>query len=381
MPSHTESKVLTIFSYHLYDQRRRGGMHWICDSFLKMGWRVRFVTCDFSLITRVRGDRRTQFGNVLGRNTLVDYSENLQVGVLDTFFHVVGWSGDPIGWLLDKVTSVYPWPRGRVVKQMAQDSDLVIVESCGALLLVDLIRKATNAPIIYRVSDNIAVVRPVPSLLRAERRAIAEVDAVSLASEILAKSFAGARNLRLDPMGLDKSLFDEEVPNPYLNDGRKKVVISGSSGLDVETLRMAAESFPDWDFIQFGSASELPVLPNLKVMGERPFRELVGWVKFADIGFAPYLARPGFEYQAEHSNRLLQYTYAKLPSIVPAALTSASKPHYIGYTPGNKESIQGAFERAALFDRADVPFHTVLDWSQLADRLSKVERTRPDKNF
>jgi 2-beta-glucuronyltransferase len=347
-------------------------MHWICDSLRNAGWHVRFITCDFSLITKLKGDRRTEFGQAEGINLLKKLNDSLSVGVVSSIWHPVGRDDSFWGRLADRVTSHYPPLGAHVVRTFAEGSDLVIIESCGGLFMLDKIRESTAAPIIYRVSDNLSVVRPVPALLKAERRAISNVDVVSMASEHLAKSLKVEENLRLDPMGLDKTQFDLALESPYRQDNRKKVVISGSSGLDVESLGIAAEAFPDWDFIQFGSAVGLPRMTNIIDMGERPFKELVPWVKFADIGFAPYLTKPGFEYQAEHSNRLLQYVYSRLPCVVPRELASASKPHFIGYKSGDKASIASAMRSAQQYDRTAVPAETVLDWDQLAQRLANV---------
>jgi 2-beta-glucuronyltransferase len=370
--------TVVLFSSHLYFQRRRGGLHWVCDALRRAGWDARFITCDFSLVTRLKGDRRTEFGEIRGRNRSERVSGNLSVGIVHTPFHPLGRDSSVIGRALDRVTSIYPLLAGQAVERFASGADLVIVESCGALMAIDSIRRATQAPIVYRVSDNLRAIRPVPSLLAAEQRAIAEVDAVSLASEILARDFIGSGRVRIDPMGLEKVLFDRATESPYEPGGRPKVVISGSSGLDVQALDLAARALPDWDFVQFGSADRLPKHSNVLHKGEVPFAEMVPWVKFADIGFAPYRAKPGFEYQAEHSNRLLQYVYSGLPCVVPEALCSPSKPHYIGYRPGDIDSIGAAFQAAARFERERVPRDSVIDWDQLALRLAGVCRVRPE---
>lgn len=362
-------KTVSIFSFHLYFQRRRGSMHWICDSLRASGHDVRFITCDFSLLTKLKGDRRTEFGEVRGVNTLERIDASLSVGVVSTLWHPVGRATSLAGNVLNRLTSWYPGPHASVVREFARGSDLIVVESCGGLLMLDAIRSATEAPVVYRVSDNLAVVRPVPCLLEAERRAVASVETVSLASEHLARSLGVKANLRFDSMGLDKKAFDEAAESPYAPDGRPKVVISGSSGLDTQSLRIAAEALPDFDFIQFGSANDIPTLPNIRLMGERPFKELVPWVKFADIGFAPYLVKPGFEYQSEHSNRLLQYTYSALPSVVPNELCSDSKPHFLGYRANDRNSIVQSLRAAATFDRSKVPVNSVNDWDQLAQRI------------
>lgn len=349
-------------------------MHWICDSLKESGWQVRFITCDYSLITRIKSDRRTEFGEVVGINKLERIENNLSVGVVSTLWHPVGGTTSNLRRVANGITKFYPGPFTGVVQRFAAGSDLVILESCGALFYFDAIRRVVDCPIVYRVSDNISVVRPVPSLLAAEKKVVANADAVSVASEHLARELKVGGNLRLDPMGLDKAAFDLAHTNPYSGARRTNVVISGSSGLDADALEMAASVRPEFDFYQFGDAKSIPRKDNIHVMGERPFSELIPWVKFADIGFAPYLVKPGFEYQAEHSNRLLQYVYCSLPSVVPRELAAPHKPHFIGYEAGDLESIGKALTAAQQFDRRSVPIDSVLNWHQLAERLTTVRR-------
>jgi 2-beta-glucuronyltransferase len=366
-------RCVTIYSYHLYEQRRRGGMHFLCEAFRALGWNVRFITCDYSALTVLKGDRRTKFGTAVGFNRLTRIADDLEVAVIFTPFHAIGRARGALARIAGLATRGYPWPLAGRAAAFARGADLVVMESCGALMFADAIRAASAAPIVYRASDNLDVIRPVPALVRAEEKALGIVDAVSVASPHLAEKFAGGP-VRFDPMGLDKAQFDKGAPSPYPPNGRKRVVISGSSSFDHDAARAAAAARPDWDFYQIGSLDAPVSEPNFYMLGERPFADVVGYVAHADIGFAPYLTRPGFEYQADHSNRLLQYVYCGLPSVVPEALAGATRPHFFGYRAGDAQSVAAAFERAAAFDRNAVPRGSVIDWTELAIRLSGIER-------
>lgn len=366
-------RLVTIYSYHLYAQRRRGGMHFLADAFRSLGWDVRFVTCDYSALTLLKGDRRTKFGKAEGFNRLKRVAPDVETAVVLTPFHAIGRASGTLQRLAGAVTRGYPWPMAGRAAGFARGADLVVLESCGALMFAGAIRAATDAPIVYRASDNIDVIRPVPALMRAEAEAVDIVDAVSVASRHLAGKFAGAP-VRFDPMGLDKAQFDKGAPSPYPDTGRKRVVISGSSSFDHAAAEAAARAFPDWDFYQIGSLDRPVNEPNFFMLGERPFADVVGYVAHADIGFAPYLVRPGFEYQADHSNRLLQYVYCGLPTVAPDALGGPGRAHILGYRAGDADSLTAAFRAAASFDRSAVPRSSVLDWRELATRLSGVTR-------
>lgn len=360
--------IVTFFSFHVWKSKRRGGMHWLCDAYRQMGWDARFITCDYSLMTLLKGDRRTQHGQLEGVNRLTRLAPDLSVAVLLTPWHAYG-RPNGVGRLLNTLTSTYPWPFRGTVARFVADADLVIVESCGALMFLDEIHKRSRAPVVYRVSDNLDTIRPVPALLAAEKHAAVIADLVSVASEHLARKFGPDAKVAIQPMGIDKTLFDLPSESPYPENGRLRVVISGSSSQDVESAVLAADACPEMDFYQFGSLARPVERPNIRYMGETEFRSLVPYVQHADIGFAPYLSRAGFEYQADHSNRLLQYVYCRLPTVVPSALCTPSRRHMFGYTPGSAESIRSAFERAAKYDRGAVPKESVVDWQELANLI------------
>ena len=366
-------RLVTIYSYHLYAQRRRGGMHFLAEAFRTLGWDVRFVTCDYSALTLLKGDRRTKFGKAEGFNRLKRIAPDVETAVILTPFHAVGRAEGTLQRLAGLATRGYPWPLSGRAAGFARGVDLVILESCGALMFAGAIRAATDAPIIYRASDNIDVIRPVPALMRAEAEAAGIVDAISVASPLLAGKF-GHGPVRFDPMGLDKAQFDKGAPSPYPPTPRKRVVISGSSSFDHAAAAAAADAFPEWDFYQIGSLDKPVRAPNFFMLGERPFADVVGYVAHADIGFAPYLVRPGFEYQADHSNRLLQYVYCGLPTVAPEALGGEGRDHILGYRADDAASLKQAFETAAKFDRNAVPRASVIDWRELAERLSQVKR-------
>lgn len=371
-PKSCHVRTAVLFTSHLYRQKRRGGFHWICDSLMALGWNVRFVTVDFSTLSVVRGDRRTRHGELPPPNKLIRLGDQLEVFVFKTWLHPVGGKGLK-GRILNRLTAGYPGNDARRrLPALVTDSDLVIVESNSALFLVPDIVTLTKGPVIYRVSDNLTAMRPVPSLLDAERVAAGLVTCISVASEVLARKFVGLGNVRHDPMGIDKASFDKAVESPYPADGRCTVVCSGTSGLDALAFEAAARACPEMRFVLIGETSAHISGANIVATGELPFDAVVPYVKHADIGFAPYLARPGFEYQAEHSNRLLQYVYCGLPSVVPSALCSAAKPHFFGYDPSRPESAGDAVRNAGGFDRSRVPRDSVITWQELGSRLAAV---------
>ena len=59
--------------------------------------------------------------------------------------------------------------------------------------------------------------------------------------------------------------------------------------LDVDLLAQLAAARPDWRFVLVGEASvAVPDLPNLHVVGSRPWSELPAWAHRFDVGIVPY---------------------------------------------------------------------------------------------
>lgn len=365
----TRALTVVLLSSHLYCQPRKGGFHWLCDSFVRQGHQIRFVTVDFSLMTLLKGDRRTRHGQVQGLGRLRRVEPRVSTGVMLTLTHPVGSGTGMAARALGALTQWYPGPLAFPrLPALVADADVVIFESNASLFLARDVRRHSRARLIYRVSDDLQVIRPVPALLRAEREAVRIVDAVSVASPVLAQRFADARQLRIDPMGIDKQLFDDPQPSPYGDDSRPKIVCSGSSGFDAPAFEAAARLTPQALFVMIGEAPRIP-LPNVLQLGEQPFEAVVPYVAHADVGFAPFRVKPGVEYQADHSNRLLQYTYCGLPSVVPHPLALAERRHFFGYDAQDRSSIGETVRAAMGYDRSLVPRHSVLSWGELAQRL------------
>lgn len=373
----SRSKTITFLSTHFYQQKRRGGFHWLADAFHAMGWRVRFITIDCSLLSQLRSSGRYENAARLGKNRLEEVRPGLQVGYLQTLLHPIGHGRSAIKRLVAKATAFYPGLAAGNLRKMVSGSDVVVLESNAGLLLAPMLRRWSIPMMIYRVSDNISAIRPLAALLEAERDAARIVDFISVASPSLAEKFrTGGGRVVAQPMGLDKEIFDQPSANPYPESASVKVVCSGSSLLDMASFVQAAKVKPDWSFYIFGHSVPPTDASNVHIMGEVPFKELVPFVKHADIGFAPYIASSEAVYQAHHSNRILQYMYCELPILVPDILKLEDRKDLIGYKPGDGASLAAALDVAAAMGKKGGARHLVRTWSEIAAEMEKHLQAR-----
>ena len=102
--------------------------------------------------------------------------------------------------------------------------------------------------------------------------------------------------------------------------------------------------------------------PNITFHGEISFEEVLDFIAYADIGLAPYIDKPGIEYQTTNSNRMLLYRYYGLPILGPDRLCNPTVPNIIGYSEPN------ALDRCEVLKRQP---ETIPDLSELA--LSLVQ--------
>lgn len=357
------ARTAVLFSGHFANQARRGSMHWLADELLKHGWRVRFVTFGFSWVSILTRDVRLR--NAERRRTgLHEVRPGLDGYFQYTPFHPIDLRHRWLNQIAAPAFALFPGFWTQAVQLLTGDADLVVLESGLPLLLAPTVKDNSEARLVYRVNDDVRILRTPPVVREAELRYAPLFDRISLASPVLARRFEGLGCIGLDPMGLDATIFDQPHPSPYQPRWAREVVSAGTSHFDADAVRAMAALRPDWRFHIIGRLREPISGPNIVWHGEKHFSEVVPFVQHADIGLAPYRDLPGVAYQVHHSNRLLQYAHLKLPTLGPMSMTHADAPHLIGYVPGNTASLELALAQADAMERAALP-REVPGWDAL----------------
>jgi 2-beta-glucuronyltransferase len=247
-------------------------------------------------------------------------------------------------------------------------ADLFVFDSDHGLFLVDRFKALNSrARFVYRVSDHIPMLRHHPLLPKQERRVLDQFDVISVPSAFFQNRFADRPNVLLQHHGLQKELFDQPCANPYRESG-PHVIFVGQHHFDHDFLVRASRVFPEWQFHIFGNVGAPTNLANVHVHGERPFAELVPYLKHADIGLQAIVYTPGAECFTD-SLKMQQYTYCRLPIVAPAFL-GAGRPHVFCYQPGDDASIKAALLAARGYDRTRIDVDGILSWDQIAMRLA-----------
>jgi 2-beta-glucuronyltransferase len=137
-----------------------------------------------------------------------------------------------------------------------------------------------------------------------------------------------------------------------------------------------ATTYPDWTFHLFGRLAHLEeALPNVVAHGERPFDEVAAYIKFADIGIAPYRPKEDADYLSQSSLKMIQYSYCRLPIVAPR-FAAAGRAHVLAYDPGDAGSIRAAFKAAVEFDRTTIDTSGVMSWEEKTARLFDLDSAK-----
>ena len=372
IPRPSDKPVAVLFTGHFYQQMRRGSMHWLADELRNCGWHVRFVTFGISELSKLTGDVRLT-GASLPPEGLTSLADDLETYFQVTPFHPIDLRKSWLNALAAPIFATFPKFWARAVQRLTRDADLVVLESGLPILLAPLVRQSTDGKLVYRVNDDVRVMRTPMQVRHGEIEYAPLFDRISLASPVLAKRFERSGKVGLDPMGLETRLFDQPHASPFdaaplAPRWEVEAVCAGASHFDAETILTMARLRPTWRFHILGRLRAPLEAPNIVSHGERPFAEVVPFVQHADVGLAPYKDLPGVEYQVHHSNRLMQYAYLRLPSVGPLRMMHPDAPFLVGYDPANEASINTSLERVREMKRENLAVN-VKSWRALCDGI------------
>ena len=213
--------------------------------------------------------------------------------------------------------------RSQLAKQGFDRPDLLwLSQSHNAPALRRLVTAGKTA---YRMSDSYRHFAQTPdSMIEAEKEIIRSVDVV----------FATARNIEAEakeirsegvhylPNGVDFAHFhrpDASEPKDFKNLPHPRIVYVGSLShwFDAELLAHAARAFPNASFPVIGkNKTDLSVienLPNVSLLGSRPYAELPNYLRHCDVAIIPFQRNELTD--ATNPVKIFEYFAAGLPVV------------------------------------------------------------------
>lgn len=362
------SRVLILTGQHFVDAPRKVDLHFIADALRAKGVPVDFVAWRLSYASRFLDDGRWTFARSHALNQWVEAVPGIEQFIWHTPIHPlnlkISWLNALTGPVFRRFGQMLP---SAITRRLPSYSH-ILVESGPSPLLVPAVRKAApQAQIIYHAADRLETINVHPMVISVLNETIGLYDSVHLMAEALRADFPPSAPVFYLPHGISKDVFDGATANPFKTP--RNAVSVGDMLFDADVLEVLAEAYPDWTFHLFGKkAAPRHARGNIVVHGEVAFAEVAGFIKFADIGLAPYSAGENADYLSQSSLKMIQYTYCRLPIVAPD-FAAAGRPHVCAYHPGDPASIRQAFRQAVGYDRAVIDTRSVRDWGETVDML------------
>lgn len=351
---------VTLIVAHDYDSKRKVGFHYWADYLVANGHEVDYVSVGKSYLSKL-------FGRPIPsvRNQWVKLSERLNV------YNWVSWIHPCLNHrflnpFLLPIFKLIPHQFGKGNLQRLAASDVLIVESGIGLALIPLIKQLNgNIKIIYEASDRLKTVGAHPYVLSAELQALESFDLIRVPAKVMLGDFSTHAPIVYIPQGIDKTEFDKTHTNPYSTG--KNVISVGDMLFDQHVITQFANAFPEWTFHLFGRNAKLTdKLKNVIEYGECHFASIVPYMKFADIGLAPYRNALNCEYLSQSSLKLLQYAYSSLPIVAPE-FASGNNSYVFGYK--DLASANEAFTKAMMFNKQASEKPVIYSWDNVLDEM------------
>lgn len=356
---------------------RKTSMVFMAETLAAQGWEVSVVTVQLSRLSMLKGNARLNAAPKTAWNIWRQVTPTLSSMVWVPAFHPARWPSALLNTLSMPLLHAYGALLPKSVLERAAKADLVIIESCSAVALFrTLHRVARKARFVYSMSDRLDVVGMHPGLSTMFRQDAAQYDLVRVPAQALLADAPGA-NAVLIPHAIDKAAFDAPTDNPFktgqkdgpFKDGGKHAVLAGDMMFDAAAFTALVEAAPDVTFHVFGRVHPGPAADaaNVVVHGEVPFQDLVAYIKHADAGLALYADKPGLDYLAQSSLKLIQYEYAGLPTVAPH-FAVGDHGNVFGYDAGDASSQVAALRRALASPRPQTP-DAIRDWNEMVRTL------------
>jgi 2-beta-glucuronyltransferase len=361
---------VVLFSYHYFESKLRAGFHHLAEAYWDLGWEVVFVTAPISPLSRLIRDRRLHDPVLAEANRPKAVRERLTSYPLYTRTHPANLRLS----VLNRITGPFflgTYRRselGALEPELAS-ADLIVFESTPAIVLVPLVRAlAPDARLVYRVSDDLEILRVHPAVFEAELEALPLFDYVSSPSRYSAQKLGAVREVDYEQHAIAKHLFDAWTPSPY--GGGVNAVWVGKALLDPVFLEAASRRLSDWRFHLVGPASPSVSRPNVVWHGELAYERTIPFLQHADVGLAAYGGHEGRVpgYLAD-SMKIVQYAYCGLPVVAPYTLRS-ERPHVFYYEFGDADSIEGALRASLAAGKRHDLARSIPSWHDLASTLA-----------
>jgi hypothetical protein len=288
-----DGKVIVVFPIIPWEFRWQRPQQ-IVSRFAKNGYTVIFVSMSVSAKGRTYKNE-------------MDAGKDVKLGKLsDNIFQIWLSTDGKVNLYHDKLTDkdVGNLEQGlaAILHSIETKRKYYLIQFPGWTKVALSLRKKLGGKIIFDcMDDHSGFSNNTDDAIKMEGRLIKEADMVITTSQ---KLYDKAKSLTDDVImvknGTDFEFFTHLSPNDQL-DGISHPIIGYygaiSDWFDAELVEYAAKSHPDWNFVLIGSTvgcdtSRLEKLSNVRLLGEKPYRELPGFLFYFDVCTIPFKVTP-----------------------------------------------------------------------------------------
>jgi glycosyltransferase involved in cell wall biosynthesis len=367
---------------HAYRSAARLGAHHLSAQLAARGWDVLFLSnpvSPFHVLNWRSHDTRLRLLQTM--HGLKREHDGLRALLPMTLLPLAGRFGAHSQWVLDRWPAfTLPSLAGRLRRAGFAEPDLMVIDGPIGAPLIEMLKPRHSA---LRLLDRLAgFASTTPAMLDAMRLAAGRVDLVAYSAEDLADDAAALRPLRSLHLanGADVAHFAEPRARPscYGSIPEPRAVYVGTMAewFDFKLVALAAQRRPKISFVLIGppelARRRLPQLPNLHIIGSRPWDALPGYLQHAAIGLIPFdIENHRDLVRGVNPLKLYEYAACGLPvvSVAWPELRRLGAP--IALADGPDEFIAALDRTLAAPPPPEVlkAFATQHDWSAALDRL------------
>lgn len=367
-----QRKKIVILTAHAFLRGfRKASIHFVARKWAQQGHEVHFVTIGHSWLTRLKDRPRFEALSRDQANRFETIEPNLKAGAYLPVLHAFSSHNPVLNGLNDIAFRLYGSRLPAFIRKPLAEADLVVIESGSALCFFDYVRRLNpRARTLYFCRDLLRSVGAAPVLQRMQEEAIRRFDVVCVPSQRLGALLPSGGRVKVIPQGVDAALFDRDYPSPYAPGSRNALSI-GNMLFDQAAVAQMAMAAPDVTFHVFGAVWRGNPMPNVVVYGERDFESIVPYIRHADIGLAPYRLTPAEVYLAESSLKLSQYSYCRLPILLPDLIPFA-RANGIAYRLDGESDWRGKIDAALAMPHSAAFSEGILTWNDVAEQTLRA---------
>ncbi|RZL28154.1 MAG: glycosyltransferase family 1 protein [Sphingomonas sp.] len=369
LPQSNRPRVVILSAFQDYRTPKRASIHQVSHALAEDGYDVSFISTRFSLISKKKGDSRLFLWNQSNEWHVVD---GIRCYLWRTTFHPFATGSAISDALMARLFSMYSMFPNKDIDEDIISADYIIIESSVSAIYINRIKRLNSSvKIIYYATDRLDTVGAHPYVRQELIRKAHLINHFCLRSVLMAPDFTWAKDrLYRADFGIDLDDFSDVGKNPYTN--KLNAVSVGSMLFDKQFFQEVAPHFPDVHFHVIGCGSEFKGPDNVTIYKEMPFRKTIPYIRYADVGIAPYRLAPGVEYLADSSLKLGQYEYLQVPAVCPNFAVGTNK-YRFGYTLNDAASMVEAM-MYALAAAGTIPARHFPSWTEVADQVLHPER-------